>query len=104
MPPILFHSTNGQSPAVNLREALLLGLAPDRGLYLPEKFPKLTFEDMAAFARLPYHEIAFRVLSKYTEGIIPSDALAAMCKALAKIARLPVVKGKPVMIRVEKFE
>jgi len=29
---------------------------------------------------------------------------AAMCKALAKIARLPVVKGKPVMIRVENFE
>ena len=79
MPPILFHSTNGQSPAVNLREALLLGLAPDRGLYLPEKFPKLTFEEMAAFARLPYHEIAFRVLSKYTDGIIPSDVLAKMC-------------------------
>ncbi|HEX7862931.1 MAG TPA: homoserine dehydrogenase [Verrucomicrobiae bacterium] len=29
---------------------------------------------------------------------------AAMQKALAKIARLPVVKGKPVMIRVESFE
>jgi homoserine dehydrogenase len=29
---------------------------------------------------------------------------AAMRKALAKIAKLPVVKGKPVMIRVENFE
>jgi homoserine dehydrogenase len=29
---------------------------------------------------------------------------AAMRKALAKIARLPVVKNKPVMIRVENFE
>ncbi len=29
---------------------------------------------------------------------------AAMNKALAKIAKLPVVKGKPVMIRVESFE
>ena len=79
MSAILFRSTNGQSPAVNLREALLLGLAPDRGLYLPEKFPKLAPEEIAAFARLPYHEIAFRVLSKYTEGIIPSDVLAKMC-------------------------
>ena len=29
---------------------------------------------------------------------------AAMSKALAKIARLPVVKGKPVMFRVESLE
>ena len=29
---------------------------------------------------------------------------AAMCKALAKIAKLPVVKGKPVMFRVENLE
>jgi homoserine dehydrogenase len=29
---------------------------------------------------------------------------AAMNQALAKIAKLPVVKGKPVMIRVESFE
>ena len=79
MSVISFQSTNGQSPAVNLREALLAGLAPDRGLYLPEKFPRLTPEEIAAFARLPYHEIAFRVLSKFTEGIIPRDEFAAMC-------------------------
>ncbi len=42
MSPLLFRSTNGQSPAVNLREALLAGQAPDRGLYFPEKFPTLT--------------------------------------------------------------
>ncbi len=71
MAALLFRSTNGQSPAVNLREALLAGQAPDRGLYFPEKFPRLTPEEIAAFARLPYHEIAFRVLSKFTEGIIP---------------------------------
>jgi threonine synthase len=80
MGALLFRSTNGQSPAVNLREALLAGQAPDRGLYLPEKFPRLAPEAIAAFAKLPYHEIAFRVLSKYTGGVIESDALAAMCR------------------------
>ena len=79
MGPLLFRSTNGQSPAVNLREAMLAGQAPDRGLYFPETFPKFTPAEIAAFARLPYHEIAFRVLSKFTDGIIPSDVLAAMC-------------------------
>ena len=77
---LLFHSTNRQSPAVNLREALLQGQAPDRGLYFPEKFPQLTADEIAAFAKLPYHEIAFRVLSKYTHGIIPADVLAAICR------------------------
>jgi len=78
--PLLFSSTNRQSPAVNLREALLAGQAPDRGLYFPEKFPRLSPAEIAAFAGLPYHEIAFRVLAKYTAGIIPDDALAAMCR------------------------
>jgi threonine synthase len=78
--PLLFHSTNGQSPAVNLREALLAGQAPDRGLYFPEKFPTLAPAEIAAFAKSPYHEIAFRVLSKFTEGVIEKDALAAICR------------------------
>jgi threonine synthase len=80
MGALLFRSTNGQSPAVSLREAMLAGQAPDRGLYLPEKFPTFIPDEIAAFARLPYHEIAFRVLSKYTDGIIPSDVLAAICR------------------------
>ncbi|MBI3416947.1 MAG: threonine synthase [Verrucomicrobia bacterium] len=80
MSALLFRSTNGQSPAVNLREALLAGQAPDRGLYFPEKFPRLTPDDIAAFAQLPYREVAFRVLRKFTKGIISDDALTAMCR------------------------
>ena len=78
-----FHSTNGQSPAVNVREALLAGQAPDRGLYLPKEFPKLTWQEMAAFAKLPYHEIAFRVLSKYTERHHPGRGTLARFAATA---------------------
>ncbi|HKW30825.1 MAG TPA: threonine synthase [Verrucomicrobiae bacterium] len=77
---IRFHSTNGQAPAVNLREALLQGQAPDRGLYLPDDFPRLSPAEIAAFAKLPYHEIAFRVLSKYTDGVIPNEDLATICR------------------------
>ncbi|HTI99591.1 MAG TPA: threonine synthase [Dongiaceae bacterium] len=76
---LLFYSTNRSSPAVNLREAMLAGQAPDRGLYVPEAFPRLTPEEIAAFATLPYAEIAFRVLRQYTAGIFPDAALAQMC-------------------------
>jgi threonine synthase len=80
MSQILFHSTNRKSPAVNLREALLQGQAPDRGLYFPEHFPQVAPAEIAAFAKLPYHEVAFRVLAKFTAGMIPDADLAAMCR------------------------
>jgi threonine synthase len=79
--PLLFHSTNGQAPLVDLRGAFHAGLAPDRGLYLPEKFPTLTPGEIAEFANLPYHEIAFRVLSKFTAEVVSAGDLAAMCRA-----------------------
>jgi threonine synthase len=88
---ILFRSTNGQSPPVNLREALLAGLAPDRGLYFPERFPQLSPDEIAAFSQLPYHEIAFRVLSKFTEGVMSDDALAAICREAYTFA-VPIEK------------
>ena len=75
-----FTSTNGRSPAVNLREALLAGQAPDRGLYFLEDFPRLTPAEIAAFPALPYHEIACRVLSKYTDGIMAPAVLAGLCR------------------------
>jgi threonine synthase len=78
--PLLFHSTNGQALAVDLREALLEGQAPDRGLYLPDSFPRLAQDEIASFAKLDYCQIAERVLSKFTDGIIPQDILAAMCR------------------------
>jgi threonine synthase len=80
MAQILLHSTNGKSPAVSLREALMQGQAPDRGLYLPDSFPKFTPEEIAAFATMPYHEIAFRVLVKYSEGVLPEHDLSVLCQ------------------------
>jgi len=80
MGAVSFGSTNGQSPVVDLRAALMTGQAPDRGLYFPKQFPTLAPDEIAAFAQLPYPEIAFRVLSKYTDGIIPADVLAAICR------------------------
>jgi len=56
------------------------GQAPDKGLYLPDAFPKFTPAEIAAFATMPYHEIAFRVLSQYTGGVLPDHDLANLCQ------------------------
>ena len=86
-----FHSTNGQSPAVDLREAFLRGLAPDKGLYLPDHFPILSADEIAGFSKLEYHQIAHRVLSPYLTGLIDDGELSAICKDAYDFA-LPIEK------------
>lgn len=78
-PPILYRSTNGQAPPVSLREALLAGQAPDRGLYLPTALPRWSPAEIAALADRPYPEIAAHVLAPFTEGLLTRDELAALC-------------------------
>jgi threonine synthase len=79
MQPVLFYSTNGQAPRVGLREALLKGQTPDRGLYLPDSFPELTTGEIASFAGKPYPEIAFEVLRRFTVGVVEDATLRALC-------------------------
>lgn len=93
---ILFHSTNEQSPPVNLRDAMLAGQAPDRGLYLPREFPRLSPAELACFPELTYAEIAARVLSPCTEGVLPAAELAALCTEAYDFAvPLEPVNGRP---------
>ena len=39
-----YYSTNHKSDDVTLRDAVVCGLAPDRGLYMPERLNKLSKE------------------------------------------------------------
>jgi threonine synthase len=80
MQPLLFYSTNGRTAAVNLRDALLLGQAPDHGLFLPQRFPQLSAEQIAGMASKSYAEIAFDVLSRFTQAIIPEEDLLDLCR------------------------
>ena len=80
MEPVVLESTNEQSPPVGLREALLRGQAPDRGLYWPRRFPSLSSEEIAAFAGLPYWRIAWEVLRRYMSGVLDAEALEAVCR------------------------
>jgi len=64
-------STRGQAPALNFEDVLLAGLASDGGLYVPENLPRFTVEEIASWAGLPYHELAFRVMRPFVAGSIP---------------------------------
>ncbi len=67
-------STRGNAPAKTFTEILLGGLAPDGGLYLPEKYPQVTRAELDAWRNLSYADLAFAVLSKFADDI-PADDL-----------------------------
>ena len=71
-------STRGRAPELGFEDALMTGLAPDGGLYLPRAWPTLTAEEMAALSGLPYAQAAGRIIAPFIGGEIDDDALGAM--------------------------
>lgn len=70
-----FYSTNNPNNYTTLREAVLQGLAPDNGLYMPEYIPAF---DKAFFEALPgrkFNDLAFDVARALTGDDVPEDAL-----------------------------
>ncbi len=52
---------------------LLEGLAPDGGLYLPEKYPEITEDELSEWRNLSYADLAFVILSKFIDDIPAAD-------------------------------
>jgi threonine synthase len=77
--PIKYYSTNLRSPEVTFGEALLKGLAPDGGLYLPTWLPVLSQKELSGFSGKSYHEIAFCVLNKLIGNEIDREDLLKIC-------------------------
>lgn len=75
---IKFNSTNLKSEEVSFSEALLKGLAPDGGLYMPTEIPKISKEEIESFKDKTYPEIAFSVISKFLKGQIPEEDLKSL--------------------------
>ena len=71
-------STRGAAPALGFEDVLLTGLARDGGLYLPEHWPALTHEEIAALAGRSYEDAAVRIMKPYVAGEIPDADLAAI--------------------------
>ena len=75
-------STRGEAPPLALDEALLSGLAPDNGLYVPQHWPRFSADDIAGLQGLSYAEIALRVMTPFVGDAIAQDDFAAMIEAV----------------------
>jgi threonine synthase len=75
-----YYSTNLKSGGVSFREALLKGLAPDGGLYMPDSFPLISRDELSKFREKEYFEIAFDILNRVIGPEISNDDLLDICR------------------------
>jgi threonine synthase len=54
-------------------DILLGGLAKDGGLYLPAEYPRVSADELARWRTLPYADLAFEILSKFSDDIPAED-------------------------------
>ncbi|MCD8439435.1 threonine synthase [Tenacibaculum finnmarkense] len=75
-----YYSLNKKSENVSFKEAVVNGLAPDRGLYFPKNITPLSKDFITNIENYSNHEIAFEVIKQFVGDEIPSDVLQQIIK------------------------
>jgi threonine synthase len=92
-------STRGDTTQRSFCEILLEGLAPDGGLYLPATYPHIDSSTLTRWRALPYHELAFEILSLFIDDISPEDL-----RALTRKTYTAEVFGTPQIVPLRSLE
>ncbi|KMY85206.1 Threonine synthase [Candidatus Paraburkholderia calva] len=69
----------GSNERHTFSDILLGGLAKDGGLYLPAQYPRVSAEELTRWRTLSYADLAFEVLSKFSDDI-PSEDLRSLTR------------------------
>ncbi len=96
---MLYLSTRGHADRKHFCEILLEGLAPDGGLYLPERYPQVDAATLGRWRELPYADLAFEILSLYIDDIPAADL-----KALCRKTYTAQVFGSPAIVPLKPLE
>lgn len=70
-----YYSTHHQAPIATLEEAVVKGLAADKGLFMPETIRPLPQEFFDTIEQLSFQEIAYRVADAFFGEDVPADVL-----------------------------
>jgi threonine synthase len=76
-----YFSTRGGSPSVSFFDALLAGLAPDGGLYMPEAWPRLSAKVLGDAVTASYATTAAAVLHAFAGDDLSYDEALGLCEA-----------------------
>lgn len=79
-----YYSTNGDSKQVSLSEAVIKGLAPDKGLYIPETIVSLPQDFFDNIDKMSFRQIACVVAEGFFGEDIPKEDLdKIVCETLS---------------------
>jgi threonine synthase len=102
-----FVSTRGNVSEIGFIDTVLMGLANDGGLLVPEKIPQIPAEKLQAMSQLTYQELAYEIFSYYVDGEIPDNELKELIEKSYATFRhpevTPVQKVKDNMYVLELF-
>ena len=97
-----YYSTNKQAPIATLEEAVVKGLAGDKGLYMPERIVRLDSQVIEQMKEQSFHEIACTVARAFFgEDVEPETLDQIVCDTLA--FETPVVEVKDPIYSLELF-
>lgn len=77
---LFYKSTRNGSERVTASQAILKGLAPDGGLYMPETIPALDI-DMDVLAKMNYQEMAYEVMKLFLTDFTEEELKACINSA-----------------------
>ncbi len=70
-----YYSTHKNAPEATLQEAVVKGLASDRGLFMPERIKPLSAEFYETIEQLSFQEMACQVADAFFGEDVPADVL-----------------------------
>lgn len=97
-----YYSTNKNAPVATLEEAVVKGLAADRGLYMPAEIKKLPVSFFEEIDKLSFQEIAYRVADAFFGSDIPAETLKQIVYDTLSFD-VPAVKVKDGIYSLELF-
>jgi len=78
---ITYSSTRGGQKNLSFRDVVMIGLAHDRGLFVPDTFPTVTPEELESWRSLNYSDLATNVIRKFVgEEDVPFEELKRIVK------------------------
>lgn len=97
-----YHSLNNNAPKVTFSEAVIKGLAPDKGLYFPEKITPLPTSFFENIENLDTVEIAYQAIQQFIGTEIPEEELRDILKDVLNFD-FPVVEIENNVATLELF-
>lgn len=97
-----YYSTNGKAPLATLEEAVVRGLAPDKGLYMPQEIRPLPQEFFDNIENMSFQEMSYQVAHNFFGDDVDAESLREIVFDTLSF-ETPIVKVEDNIYSLELF-